>query len=98
MLVSELTEFDAKLKTTGIQSNNEESGTLLAADHVCNHEVSDANSVEFESNTDLFEEITEYEQTEESIVIPAAGEFFLNFYLFLFSKQKSTCLKTSHHF
>ena len=57
-----------------------------------------ANSGEFESNTDLFEEITDYEQTEESMVIPAAGEFFLNFYSFLVSEAKGTFLKTCHHF
>jgi hypothetical protein len=48
----------------------------------------DANSVEFESNTDLFEEITECEQTEDSIVIPAVGEFFLIFYSFLVLEAK----------
>jgi hypothetical protein len=88
VLVSELTEFDAELKTTRIQSKIKESGTLLAAEHICNHEMPDTNSVEFESNTDLFEEITECEQTEESMGIPAAGEIFLNFYSFLVSEAK----------
>ena len=46
------------------------------------------NSVEFESNIDLLEDITEYEQTEESIVISAAGESFLNFNSFLVSEAK----------
>ena len=55
VLVSELTEFDAELITTGTQSNNEESQKLLATEFVCNQQMHEVNSVEFEPNTDLFE-------------------------------------------
>jgi len=56
------------------------------------------NSVEFESSSYLFDKITESEQTEESILIPAGGECFLNVNSFLVLEAKSTFLKTSYHF